>query len=60
MGHRLEDDDELGRKLQRDHGLFAGRQFERLEYEVLDHFLVVIVGQIDAGTPIDLAEIFAG
>ncbi|MCY1515787.1 hypothetical protein D9M68_503890 [compost metagenome] len=58
MGHRLEDDDEFRRHLQRDDRLFAGRQFERLDHEIVDLGLVVVLGQIYAGAPVDLAEIF--
>ncbi|MEY9531707.1 hypothetical protein ABIA19_001497 [Sinorhizobium fredii] len=58
MRHWLEDDDELGRKLQRDDRLFARRQFQRFNNELVELFFVIVLRQVDAGAPIHLAEIF--
>ncbi|MNL32187.1 hypothetical protein D3C87_1540210 [compost metagenome] len=58
--HRLEDDDEGFRDLKRYDALPAGRQFQSLDDELVDHRLVVAFRQIDARAPVDLAEVFCG
>ncbi len=57
MRHRLEDDQELGRQLQRQLRLFAGRQLERVERDLLDHPFEIL-RQLHRRGPEDLAEIF--
>ena len=54
--HRVEDDHELRRQLQRQDGLLAGRQLDRLERDLLDQPLEIL-GQIDARAPEDLAKV---
>ena len=58
MRHRLEHDDELGRNLQRQDRLVAGGQFDGVERDLLHHGVEIILGQVDAGAPEDLAMIF--
>ena len=56
--HRLEHDDELRRQLQRHRGLFAGRQLDGIERDLLDQLVEAGLGQIDPGAPEDLPEVF--
>ena len=58
VGHRLEHDDEGGRQLQRQERLLAGRQFDRVEGDLLHRCLQAVLGQVDAAAPEDLAVIF--
>ena len=57
MGDRLEDNQECGRQLQRQLRLFPGRQFERIEGDLLADPLQ-IVGQVDPGGPENLPHVF--
>ena len=50
MRHRVEDDHELGRQLQRQDRPLAGRQLDELERYLVEQPLEV-VGQIDARAP---------
>jgi hypothetical protein len=58
VGHRLEDDKELGGQRQRQVRLLARRQLDRIESHLLDCLLEACFGQIYARTPEDLAVIF--
>ncbi len=51
MGDRLEDDDEFGRKLDRQHTLLAGRKLDMVDDELVDQRVVALFRQIDARTP---------
>src|SRR5216684_1475065 len=54
--HRVEDDHEFRRQLQRKEGLFARRKLDRVEGDFLDQ-LIEIFGQIDGRTPEYLAKV---
>ena len=60
VGHRLENDDEARRQAAATcTRLFAGRQFERLDRRTRRSTCVeIVLRQIDARAPVDLAEIF--
>lgn len=55
--HRIEHDDEVVRQLHRQHGAFAGRQFDGIDGE-LGERLIETLRQIDAGAPENLPQIF--
>jgi hypothetical protein len=48
MGDRLEDDDELGRELQRQYGLVPGRKFDLFEGDILNEIFEAILRKINA------------
>ena len=48
MRHRLEHDDELRRQLQRQHRLFARRQFERVDHDLLGQARERFLVEVDA------------
>ena len=54
--HRVEDDHELRRQLQRQNRLFAGRELDGLERDLVDQPREIL-GQINPGTPEDLTKI---
>ena len=58
MGDRLENDDELGRKLDRQCAFFARRKLQMVDDEIVHDRLVALLRQVDARTPVHLAEIF--
>ena len=56
--HRLKDDHEFRRQLQRQDRLVPRRQLDGIETEPLAGRVELLVGQIDVGAPEDLAMIF--
>ena len=58
MRHRLEQDDEVGRQRQRQLRLLARADLHRVDGELLHLLDEVLLGQIDAGAPEDLPEVF--
>ena len=58
MRYGLEHNDERRRQLQRKHHPFTGGDLDVLDYDLIEGLDVVVHGQIDARSPVKLAQIF--